>query len=332
MDLGGDDGLVQLLAFHQAPVALSLLDLEGRQIGANDAYMRMFGIDRENLTDITAIGVTHPSDHDRTRDYLKQLATGAVAETVIEKLYVRADGSVFHGRLVARPVRDDAGEIVGILGVIRDLTEQEVFDRIERHLEAREQVERVAAQTAHELNNVLASLSLHLDLDNGASDAGTFRELVERASRLGAQLVSLSGDELKTSVPVGSPLSDDQPRPAVLVVDDEPSLLDSVAQTLRRSGYEVHVASNGAEALEVASAATFGLLVTDLVMPRMDGVTLAERLRLMRPELPVLFITGHVAVDLSRRLPEDATVLRKPFRALDLVSSVARLATTGGGS
>lgn len=112
----------------------------------------------------------------------------------------------------------------------------------------------------------------------------------------------------------------------MLVVDDEVTLLETVAEILRVAGYDVVMAASGAEALEAARTQQIGLLVTDLVMPAMDGVTLAERLRTEQPGLPVLFITGHAGSELARRLPGDATVLRKPFRALELVSSIARLA------
>lgn len=322
MSFGGDSTPIRCLAFDQAPVALSLLDLDGHQVAANAAYLSMFGVDPDKLTDLTALTITHPSDQQRTSEYLGQLATGAIDELVTEKRYVRTDGHEFHGRLVARPVVDDDGRIVAILGIIRDLTEQDAFDRIDRELDVREEVERVAAATANELNNVLGAIVLHLDLESSPVTA-TLRELLDRATRLGADLVAISGDELRSTSSEGAPMSD--ARPAVLVVDDEPTLLESVAQTLRRSGFEVFLAHDGAEALDMARDRPFGVLITDLAMPRMDGVTLAEQLRAERPDLPVLFITGHAALDVSRRLPADAVVLRKPFRALDLVSSVARL-------
>jgi two-component system, cell cycle response regulator CpdR len=323
MARGGDDPEICRLAFDQAPVALSLLDLTGHQVAANDAYLALFGLESDGILDVTAVGLTHPSDQERTTEYLDQLARGEISEIITEKMYVRSDGTIFEGRLAARPLVDENGTMVGILGVIRDLAEQEVFDRIERRLDVREEVGRVAAATAHELNNVLGAIALQLDLDGAATE--TLRSLVDRAERLGTDLLAISGDELRTSPSDGKSPGPFDELPAVLVVDDEPSLLDSVAQTLRRSGFEVHVASDGVEAIEVARGRRIGVLVTDLAMPNMDGVTLAERLREERPDLPVLFITGHAAVDLARRLPEDAPVLRKPFRALDLVSTVTRL-------
>jgi two-component system, cell cycle response regulator CpdR len=138
----------------------------------------------------------------------------------------------------------------------------------------------------------------------------------------------LTEDDLATTTADPSQPGDEVgERTAVLVVDDEPTLLDTVALALRRSGYEVLAAANGTEALQIATTEHFGLLVTDLVMPDIDGVSLAQQLQQMHPGLPVLFITGYAGGDLIERLPADANVLRKPFRALDLVTSVARLSS-----
>lgn len=333
-----NDGRSELTsqAFAAAPVALSLLDLDGHQIEANSAFLELFGLASDDLAGLTALTLTHPDDQARTRDYLARLARGDDAEVVVEKRYVRADGSSFVGRLIARPLRDEHGDVVALLGTITDLTQQEIFDEAQRTLAAQRAVSKVAARTAHELNNLLAGLLLRLDLADAYTRGGTvtmqperlneIRGLLERATRLGAELLEHSGDDLvgvesDATVPVAP-----TERPRVLVVDDELTLLESVAEALRVAGYEVVMAASGAEAIDAAQSQQIGLLVTDLVMPAMDGVTLAEQLRKANPELPVLFITGHAGGELARRLPRDATVLRKPFRALELVSSVARLA------
>lgn len=314
------------LAFDQAPVALSLVRLDGTQLDANPAYVALMGLAHDTLATVSALGVTHPEDRERTAAYLAELATGEITELVTEKTYLRADGTTFHGRLTARPLRNDQGDIVAILGMIHDLTEQDVFDRMQQELVSTQAVARVAADTAHELNNLLGAMTLHMDLAQDSAFTVAMRALLERATQLGASLLHLADDKVPNFTghdhPVTAP---EDARPVVLVVDDEPILLDTVAQALRRSGYEVLVAANGDEALEIARRETFGLLVTDLVMPGMDGISLAQRLRATRPDLPVLFITGYAGGDLAQRLPTDATVLRKPFRALDLVTSVARL-------
>jgi PAS domain S-box-containing protein len=331
-----DREVLNALAFDAAPMALSLLDLDGRQLTANPAFLELFGLAAGDLAGSTALNITHPDDQERTRDYLVRLASGDEAEVVVEKRYVRADGSSFVGRLIARPLRDTNGEIVALLGSITDLTQQEIFEQVQRTLAAERAVSKVAAHTAHELNNLLAGLLLRLDLadanNRGAavtiqpSTISEIRDLLERATRLGAGLLRHSGDDLAGIGPVESAPAAVEERPLVLVVDDEVTLLGTVAEILRMAGYDVVVAASGAEAIETARTQQIGLLVTDLVMPAMDGVTLAEQLRHENPDLPVLFITGHAGGELARRLPGDATVLRKPFRALELVSSIARLA------
>lgn len=313
-------------AFGLAPAAMSLLRLDGTLFDANDAYLALMGLERDTMGSTTAVDLTHPADRERTTVYLQQLADGDLDEVVTEKRYQRADGSTFEARLIARALRHPDGHTMAILGLIHDLTEQDVFDRVQRELAATQAVAQVAAQSAHELNNLLAAMVLQLDLAEESTVTMTLRALLERATALGSDLLHLTEDDLTTTSLHPWPDGDaHRPRPAVLVVDDEPTLLDTVAQALRRSGYEVLVAANGAEALRVAATEPFGLLVTDLVMPDIDGVSLAQQLQQNRPDLPVLFITGYAGGDLIQRLPADANVLRKPFRALDLVTSVARL-------
>jgi PAS domain S-box-containing protein len=313
-------------AFDLAPVALSLLRLNGTIMDANPAYLALMGLQPSDMQSTTAVDLTHPTDRERTAAYLQQLIDGEIEEIVTEKTYLRFDGSEFEARLTARPVRNENRETVAILGMIHDLTEQDVFDRVQRELASTQAVAKVAAQTAHELNNLLAAMVLHVDLAEETATSDTFRALLSRATLLGTKLLHLADDDLVTSASAPASTSNpDHTKVAVLVVDDEPALLETVAQALRQSGYEVLPAASGDEALNIAATQKFGMLVTDLMMPHIDGVSLAQRLRAIYPDLPVLFITGYAGGDLTLRLPENANVLRKPFRALDLVTSVARL-------
>lgn len=109
----------------------------------------------------------------------------------------------------------------------------------------------------------------------------------------------------------------------LLLVEDQDSLRDMLCEALRLLGYRVLVAPDGEAAVEVARRHTgrLDLLVTDVVMPRLDGSGLARRLRSKRPGLRVLYMSGHGPDIATRRGlvgPED--VLQKPFgtRALSL--------------
>lgn len=103
-----------------------------------------------------------------------------------------------------------------------------------------------------------------------------------------------------------------------LVVDDEPAILRLVGDALKRAGYCVMEAEDGAAALEEAArhSGTIDLLVTDILMPRVNGFELSERLASLHPETKVLFISGHADYDLA---PESA-FLQKPF----LISALLR--------
>jgi PAS domain S-box-containing protein len=118
----------------------------------------------------------------------------------------------------------------------------------------------------------------------------------------------------------------------VLVVDDEPEVLKLATEILRRVGYSVLEASDGAAALEVAQRreGEIHLLVTDMVMPGMSGRDLAERLRALRPTLRVLYISGYVQ-DASARAAlasDHSAFVAKPFTPELLMDRVRELLAT----
>jgi signal transduction histidine kinase/ActR/RegA family two-component response regulator len=115
----------------------------------------------------------------------------------------------------------------------------------------------------------------------------------------------------------------------ILLVEDQAAVRRLVREVLTRFGHEVLEASNGVEALAVAErAGTIDLLLTDIVMPQMDGAELARRLRRRAPGLAVLYMSGY-ADEALRGLEEGATFLPKPFLAEELTAAVARAVRAG---
>jgi CheY-like chemotaxis protein len=111
------------------------------------------------------------------------------------------------------------------------------------------------------------------------------------------------------------------------VVDDEPMVRSLARRALEQYGYAVLDAEDGEAALEVLSSeagARVNLAVLDVVMPRMDGRELGERLRQDRPGLRVVYISGHTGDELAQRLllDESVPVLQKPFVPDELVERV----------
>ena len=113
----------------------------------------------------------------------------------------------------------------------------------------------------------------------------------------------------------------------ILLAEDDESMRTFLERALTRAGCEVVSFSNGVDALERLKEEPFTLLLTDIVMPRMDGIELARRASELDPDLKIMFITGFAAVTLSTAsdAPNDARVLSKPFHLKDLVEEVERL-------
>jgi two-component system, cell cycle sensor histidine kinase and response regulator CckA len=113
----------------------------------------------------------------------------------------------------------------------------------------------------------------------------------------------------------------------VLVVDDEPLVRRFAARVLRDEGFGVHEAGDGAEALELIGAgiAHLEVVLSDIVMPRMNGVQLLQSLSTSRPDLPVILMSGYGMAQLSELgIASPCGVLAKPFSLEALVAEVRR--------
>ena len=113
----------------------------------------------------------------------------------------------------------------------------------------------------------------------------------------------------------------------ILLAEDDEDMRRFLAKALENAGYQVVSFDNGLSAYERLREEPFNLLLTDIVMPQMDGIELARKAAELDPDLKIMFITGFAAVALNADLeaPKDAKILSKPFHLRDLVSEVSRL-------
>ncbi|HZG08338.1 MAG TPA: response regulator [Allosphingosinicella sp.] len=112
----------------------------------------------------------------------------------------------------------------------------------------------------------------------------------------------------------------------ILLAEDDGAMRAYLARALERAGYHVTSVDRGTAALPLVEAERFDLLLTDIVMPEMDGIELAQKAALIAPEMRVMFITGFAAVALKAgKAAPAAKVLSKPFHLRDLVAEVDRL-------
>jgi two-component system cell cycle sensor histidine kinase/response regulator CckA len=131
-----------------------------------------------------------------------------------------------------------------------------------------------------------------------------------------------SVDEFSTTPPgrVGAGTS-------LLVVDDETAVRRFAVRVLQREGYEVAEATDGLEALELirAGATSFAVVVSDIVMPRLNGVELLQALAESHPGLPIILISGYATAALADLgIAAPCGILPKPFAAERLLAEVKR--------
>ena len=124
-------------------------------------------------------------------------------------------------------------------------------------------------------------------------------------------------------------LTDENNRPEVLVVDDERRIADTLALIIRSQKYVVNTAYDGMEAYQSCRKALPRLVITDVVMPQMNGVQLAMKLRAEVPQCSVLLFSGQAATaDMLRDANEkgfDFELLAKPVHPTELLQKVRSL-------
>jgi two-component system cell cycle response regulator CpdR len=113
----------------------------------------------------------------------------------------------------------------------------------------------------------------------------------------------------------------------ILLAEDDESLRRFPAAALVKAGHTVTDFGDGDAAFDCLKGFRFDLLLTDIVMPGMDGIELAKRAAEMDPQLKIMFITGFAAVALhpSSQAPKQAKVLSKPFHLREIVQEVERM-------
>jgi two-component system, OmpR family, response regulator len=119
-------------------------------------------------------------------------------------------------------------------------------------------------------------------------------------------------------------MASDGPGRRILVVDDEPSIVDSVTTVLRYEGFEVDVAPSGRKALAKAQQGSFDLLILDVMLPDLDGLEVTRRLRADGVDVPVLFLTAKADVEdrVAGLTIGGDDYVTKPFSLVELVARV----------
>ena len=113
----------------------------------------------------------------------------------------------------------------------------------------------------------------------------------------------------------------------ILLAEDDNDMRRFLVKALENAGFQVSPHDNGMSAYQRLREEPFEMLLTDIVMPEMDGIELARRASELDPDIKIMFITGFAAVALhpASGAPKQATVLSKPFHLREIVAEVDRM-------
>ena len=113
----------------------------------------------------------------------------------------------------------------------------------------------------------------------------------------------------------------------ILLAEDDNDMRQFLTRALKNAGYDVVSFDNGKSAYDRLREEPFSLLLSDIVMPEMDGIELARRASELDPDIKIMFITGFAAVALNSdsEAPKNAKVLSKPVHLRELVSEVNKM-------
>jgi DNA-binding NtrC family response regulator len=132
-----------------------------------------------------------------------------------------------------------------------------------------------------------------------------------------------------TEVPAALSIVDAPGHPVVLVVDDEPLIADTLVAILRKRNFAAHAAYDGAEALHLAQLIPPEFLITDVLMPGLNGIELAIAVKEMIPDCKVLLFSGHAQlsalVDDPRCASFDFPMLTKPIHPDILLAHISSM-------
>ena len=112
----------------------------------------------------------------------------------------------------------------------------------------------------------------------------------------------------------------------ILVVEDDRLNRELLSKMLRQEGYQVLEACDGDIALKILQVLPCDLVITDFLMPMLNGIEFVDQLRSLKPQMPVIFITGYLSAISDKKIVDEvAEILAKPFEPSVLRSSVRRL-------
>jgi PAS domain S-box-containing protein len=311
-----------------------ITDLERRIIFVNDAFLKAHGYEQEEVIG-SSVSIIHPGMiPEEIAEQLKNATIkGGWQGEVITK---RKDGSEIPVLLATSVILDEAGKAMALIGVAMDITQQKEIEASNKKSEMLKTVQELAGAVSHEFSQPLQALSNYLALLKTHPEKKQYinrsEEMVKRIAMLVNNLREITNirkqDYLSTQIidikASACELVSGQP-PAILIVDDEQSILETMVEILQTAGYTCDGANDGFEALQLLHRKAYRLVLSDISMPRMNGGDLFNKARAIGYKGYFLFMTGYaVTKELEQIIRESDGLINKPVDYQNLLQIVAK--------
>jgi len=322
---------------HLSPIPIMITDRDARILYVNDALCKSTGYERDEIVG-NKPSLFKSSTHDQ--EYYKDLWDTVLSGhswrgQICNK---RKDGQLYWEKVLISPVKNHLGDITFFISVRIDDVEKRKMEKARQKAETLKSVQELAGGIAHEFSQPLQVLSISMSLVEKEFGRSEYFEksnkMIRRIIELVDNLKSITSlrqqDYLTTKImdirASSARYAAQTKENRILIIDDEPEILDSLIELLSLGGYKVDGASNGAEALERISEFSYNLIICDVDMPGMAGPELFKKAKEAHYSGYFVFMTGYeIDNELEDLLKMSDAFLRKPFELNELRSLVDKL-------
>jgi PAS domain S-box-containing protein len=319
---------------EKLPDIITVLDAAATVRYVSPALERIVGHATEHLVGRTLWEFVHPDDLPNVQNILAKAMHNPGITAPVEFRFRHRDGSWRVLEALGHSFPEDVGAVRCVVSM-RDLTER---TPLSRQLEA---AAELAGGAAYEFNNLLTIIIARSDLvlrrvptdDEIRRNVDLIQRSAQRAAELLQPFLSTVDDAAASADP-----APEVPRiqanvlrgsETVLLVDDEDGIRRLLTETLGMGGYTVLQARHGSEALDLCERhpGPIHVMVTDVVMPQMSGRELAQRVRPIRPDMKVLYVSGYADISVTHHgvIDADSAFLPKPFMPQALAQKIREL-------
>ncbi len=323
-------------ALKKVGEVVTITDLDNRLIYVNDAFEKKFGYKREEVLGADISFLLPEKDRaELPKKILKQsLKQGWNGELI----HLSKSGKKINVRLTTSLLKDKKNQPYAIIGISRDITEEKKNIELEKKSETLKTLQELAGAISHEFSQPLQALNNYLSL----IELGQSPEKYVKKSRISVEKITDLVNNLRditsiqrqdyldtkilnlTASAQNGNFEQNQER-RVLIVDDEPAILETLVELLQLAGFKVDGSANGMDALTLLQKNNYQLILSDINMPLMPGSVFFDEAKALGYSGKFIFMTGYaVSEEIKEIVDKGDGVLHKPVDSLQLLEIVQK--------